>query len=353
VLIFFTYSVYLIYYEIFKVPLSLYSIKGAQDAFQFKSVVYDALLSAIVPMILFLLPVAASVYLCLKLGMKRIDKRQLIGTVILIIVSFIVSIGAVGLTKNKHNSPYMLYYKIYSPELSLGKLGLLTTIRLDLQKLIAEQNKTDDVIEAQQTTTVTTQRTTTTTSAPSTTSETAAVTTTTEVVTETEPMPEFNVMDIDFQTLADNESNETIRDMHNYFSSLDPSRTNEYTGIFKGHNLILIVAESFYPYAIREDLTPTLYMMANEGFVFNNFYNPLFGVSTSDGEYVACEGLLPKPGVWSFYISGRNYMPFAFGNQLRALGYITKAYHNHTYTYYNRDKSFLAQWCLMCYNFII
>ena len=37
--------------------------------------------------------------------------------------------------------------------------------------------------------------------------------------------------------------------------------------------------------------------------------------------------------------SGSNYMPFAMGNQLRNLGYLTKAYHNHTYTYYKRDVS--------------
>ena len=29
--------------------------------------------------------------------------------------------------------------------------------------------------------------------------------------------------------------------------------------------------EAFSPYAIDKDFTPTLYKMANEGFVFNNF----------------------------------------------------------------------------------
>ena len=32
-------------------------------------------------------------------------------------------------------------------------------------------------------------------------------------------------------------------------------------------------------------------------------------------------------------------MPFTMGNQLRVLGYNTRAYHNHTYDYYRRDVS--------------
>ncbi|HOA20204.1 MAG TPA: LTA synthase family protein, partial [Sedimentibacter sp.] len=79
--------------------------------------------------------------------------------------------------------------------------------------------------------------------------------------------------------------------------------------------------------------------MQEEGFKFNNFYTPTWGVSTSDGEYVACTGLLPKEGIWSFYKSSKNYMPFAMGNQLKKEGYETKAYHNHYFDYYYRHKS--------------
>jgi phosphoglycerol transferase MdoB-like AlkP superfamily enzyme len=39
------------------------------------------------------------------------------------------------------------------------------------------------------------------------------------------------------------------------------------------------------------------------------------------------------------YHSGKNSMPFAMGNQLRDRGYLTLAYHNHTYDYYRRDIS--------------
>jgi len=63
--------------------------------------------------------------------------------------------------------------------------------------------------------------------------------------------------------------------------------------------------------------------MYEGGFKFTDFYTPLWGVSTSDGEYVACTGLLPKAGIWSFYRSSENYMPFCMGNQMKAIGYQT------------------------------
>jgi len=120
----------------------------------------------------------------------------------------------------------------------------------------------------------------------------------------------------------------------------DPWKPNAFTGRFAGKNLILITAESFSKYLIDPKRTPTLYKMATEGFHFENFYTPLWGVSTSDGEYVAMTGLLPKSGAWSYTNVIGHEMPMALGNQFRALGYGTYAYHDNTYTYYNRDRSY-------------
>jgi phosphoglycerol transferase MdoB-like AlkP superfamily enzyme len=109
--------------------------------------------------------------------------------------------------------------------------------------------------------------------------------------------------------------------------------------MFEGYNLVFITAEGYSHYAVDAELTPTLHKMTHEGFHFTDFYNPIWGVSTSDGEYVATTSLIPKSGVWSMYKSGENSLPFAMGNQLRQLGYKTLAYHNHTYDYYRRDVS--------------
>ena len=70
-----------------------------------------------------------------------------------------------------------------------------------------------------------------------------------------------------------------------------------------------------------------------------NFYTPLWGVSTSDGEYVTTTGLIPKSGVWSYSESSDNAMPFGFGHLFGQLGYRTLAYHDYLYDYYDRNLS--------------
>src|SRR5690606_32350718 len=139
-----------------------------------------------------------------------------------------------------------------------------------------------------------------------------------------------NVMDIDFEHLRADTASETLRNAHQYFGSREPTDKNEHTGRFEGYNLIFITAEAYSHYAVDPVLTPTLHTMTHDGFHFTDFYNPVWGVSTSDGEYAATTGLIPKSGVWSMAESGSNSMPFAMGNQLRRLGYATFAYHNHT-----------------------
>ena len=151
----------------------------------------------------------------------------------------------------------------------------------------------------------------------------------------------YNTLDIDFQALADSASDSTLRSMAQYFGSLTPSKKNEYTGLFQGKNLVLITAEAFSPWFISRELTPTLYKLTHEGFVCENYYQPGWGQSTTGGEYAVMTGLLPT---WvgsnvSFYASANDDMPFALGNQLRALGYRTGAYHDNIYNYYNRDKT--------------
>ena len=151
-----------------------------------------------------------------------------------------------------------------------------------------------------------------------------------------------NIMDIDFDSLIAGESNSTIKSMHEYFASKEGTSKNAYTGKFKDYNLIMMTCEGFYPFAVQKDLTPTLYKMQQEGFNFTNYYNSPWTVSTSDGEYVECTGLIPKSGVWSFYETGKNniFLPFTMGQQFLNIGTPTVyAYHNNTYTYYHRDVS--------------
>ncbi len=151
------------------------------------------------------------------------------------------------------------------------------------------------------------------------------------------PESEYNILPIDFEKLLADDAGEEFHQIDRYFASIKGDKKNDHTGIFEGKNLIYITAESFSPYCIRSDLTPTLYKMLNEGYYFSHFYNPYWEISTTDGEYVNCTGLLPKLGTYSFKDSSKNYLPFALGNQFKKLGYTTKAYHNYLGSYYDRN----------------
>lgn len=151
----------------------------------------------------------------------------------------------------------------------------------------------------------------------------------------------YNTLELDFAALAETESDERVQAVHQFLAGLTPSQKNEYTGYFEGKNLILITAEAFSPYVISPELTPTLYRLSHEGFVFTNYYQPNWTQSTTGGEFAVMTGLIPT---WignslSFRESADNNMTTALGWLLREQGYQTLAYHNNTYTYYGRDRT--------------
>lgn len=148
-----------------------------------------------------------------------------------------------------------------------------------------------------------------------------------------------HALPIDFDTIIAGETDEGLLQAHQWFSQRDPTPENQWTGYFEGKNLIWIVAEGFSTLAMDPQRTPTLWKLSHEGFVFDHFYTPLWGVSTSDGEYVTTTGLIPKSGVWSYSLSAENYMPFSLGNQFRKEGYRTMAFHDYLYDYYDRNLS--------------
>lgn len=144
-----------------------------------------------------------------------------------------------------------------------------------------------------------------------------------------------NQMDIDFA--ATNPGGNSIYSaLNEYAESLSPSSQNQYTGLFEGKNLILITAEAFSKELIDPERTPTLYRLASKGIVFEDFYQPAWGGSTSTGEYSWLTGLAPTHSM-AMMNSINSNMYFTMGNQLQRLGYFSVAYHNGTTTYYNRD----------------
>ncbi|QNO14662.1 sulfatase-like hydrolase/transferase [Alkalicella caledoniensis] len=313
----FIYSTQLIYFNIFRTYYNIYSAGNAGQAVVFWRDALDVSLSNIHWIFLLLLPALLAIFVSKKYKIFVKVKGYTLGLLSFYLVFYIIlfqlgGIGVVYLSGHGTNSAYDLYFKNSNPLVSVQKLGLITSMRIDFQRTVTGWSPVLDVY-----------------------------------MPEPEPIsPDgdeteigYNVLDIDFDKLILGEEEDTIRKMHEYFKHVQPSAKNDYTGKFEGYNLILLTAESFAPYAVHKEITPTLYKMVHQGYNFTNFYVPLWDVSTTDGEYVALTGLIPKSGVWSFYHSRNNNLPFVMGKQFRDLGYKTVAYHNHTYNYYRRDLS--------------
>ena len=149
----------------------------------------------------------------------------------------------------------------------------------------------------------------------------------------------LNKLDIDFSALAASEGNAAVSAVHTYVSEQKASVKNEYTGMFEGKNLIVICAESFAAEAVSEELTPTLYRLATKGIVFEDYYQPFWGGSTTSGEFATLTGIVPVNHANSMQqIIGHNNAT-CIGKYLMPLGYTSIAYHNGDYDYYNRYKT--------------
>lgn len=156
-----------------------------------------------------------------------------------------------------------------------------------------------------------------------------------EAVSQTPHPQQFRLDYGKLHALAENERQVWLAD---YMESQIPVNSNEYTGIFQGYNLIFITAEGFSSYALDPQLTPTLYRLSHSGFVFENYYVPLWQTSTSDGEYINCTGLIPD-GQYSMRKSADNNMAYALPRFFAGEGVSSFAYHNNSLSYYDRYRT--------------
>lgn len=300
----------IVYYSMYESILSFYSIVNGGQVTEFMDVIFDMILRNWYGILLFIIPFILLIVLHKKkiLNFEKQNIKEVLIKIGLIIAVQILAIICVNFVNtNDIYSNKNLYYNIHMPKLAAKRMGFLTAMRLDFQRFAFGFE------------------------------EELSVPVSTNLQLDSEEQ-EYNVTEIDFDKLIQNEQDDLLKEMHEYFKNQEPSKKNKYTGMFKGKNLIVLVGESFSSLAIREDLTPNLYKLYNEGFQFDNFYTPVFPVSTADGEYITDTSLIPKEGVWSFKEIVGNYMPYSYANIFESLGYTSNAYHNHTATYYNRDK---------------
>ncbi len=300
------------FHRLFSNIFSFNTIGLASNALDFTNIISDIILKNLWIVILFFVPLILLIIFHKRINFERADWKQLIVCFLVILITWGISLLCLLINKDETYSAYNLYYNINSEAKTTETFGLFTYTRLDIKRVIfgfeekltgkEEPDIPKDEEEEKE-----------------------------EVVT-------YNEIAINFDDLIAKESNETIKNMLEYFKNSESTNKNEYTGMFKGKNLIFILAEGFNMIAVDQELTPTLYKLTHEGFVFNNFYSPVF-LSTTGGEFQATTGLIPTQSVLSDWKKLEPTISYALGNAFGKIGYTKNSYHNWTYTYYSRQKT--------------
>ena len=304
------YEVQFIYYTIFKsfMPVSQIFL-GAAAIVNFAPQILFAIKQNLIGFLVLLLPIPVSVLLLKwkKVFVLRLNRMQIPISMLATGALFAFTMLLMMVTNTSPASAYAIWTnKTVSTETSVKTLGLAATTMHETSSYFVKRDSTPVFYE----------------------------TTLDDLNNEA---LERNVTDITF-TASDTtaKNNKIITD---YLATVSATAKNEYTGIAKGYNVVTLCAEAFNPLVIDPEMTPTLYKLANSGFVFNNFYNS-FRNTTTNGEYAFCMGLLPDFShnkiESCFNESADNYLPFCLGNALGEQGYETYAYHNYYGSFYDR-----------------
>ena len=328
-----------VYYKIFRTFLSLVSIGGAHDAMNFKSVLFATLGANWYVILLFLLPLICLVLLNrLKFTFDRgrigESNGVLKGVIVQTASSAVMWIAAICLLAVHGTgayTPYSLFHGRYVLELSMNKLGVIMTTGRDCTVMITKSNS-DKTFELAESALDIQDRSNSMSSLSSDKENQNSKS------SEPQYVPQIDE-NINLTQLYNSTDDDELKSITAYFSGVQPTYTDEYTGMFKDYNVVFVTAESLSTYGISKEATPTLYKIYHEGFEFTNFYNPLWYHSTIDGEFANCLSQYPASSKWSFEESADTYQPYALGNILNSQGYKSYGYHDFDATYYDRTST--------------
>lgn len=324
--LFLFYSTQVVYSFVFKSLLSITAVGMGGDAVtNFYSEIFHAIKVRWFMFAIFLIPLVAFGFLLKKkiLSLRNTSRRFKLSSVIAYLLVHFITVGTLFVGGTGPASAFAVYHSSDADtDISARNLGLITTSRLELKNMILGEGSSEvelGHVDLNQ-----------------------FVSSNTEPDTPTVDTSPNIIKGIDFTSLNDKTDKEDVIQLNNYFAAQSGTNKNEYTGYFKDKNLIVLCAESFSPYLIDRELTPTLYKMVTGGFVFKNYYNS-WPNTTTNGEYSLCMGMFPDmsrhKSDGSFKHSADNYLPYCFGNQFKNIGVNTYAYHNYKGSYYTRKES--------------
>ena len=137
--------------------------------------------------------------------------------------------------------------------------------------------------------------------------------------------------------LISNESSNKLNNINNYLINNTISDYNDYTGLFEGKNLIVIMMESVNEIFINKDLYPNFYKLYSEGISFTNNYSPRNSCATGNNEFSAMTGIYSIQNNCTANVYRKNTYPYSIFNLFNNAGYKTMSMHDYTEAYYYRS----------------
>ena len=338
------YGIQMVYFRIFGSLLSISMLGMGGDAVgNFWWAMQETLIKSIGLIVLLLCPAIAALVLGLT---KKIKVNPY--PVLIHILAFVIAVGfwfgaAEGLRfggTGRQSAYYAYHSNISDTDTTASRLGAMTTSIIEAGSYYFGFGKKEEISTIIKADTSALELT----SQPDPDEEIPS-----ELPVEEEPAYEIKPQvyaSIDFDELADQANDNSLRDMYSYFGSRKPTNTNRYTGLLEGYNVIYICGEGFWTYGVQEKVTPTLYKMMNNGIILNNYYNS-FRNTTTNGEYAFATSYWPDMSrqadsgldVGSMPQSSTKYMPTGLGHIFAKEGMATYGFHNYYGTYYRRKFS--------------
>ncbi len=137
---------------------------------------------------------------------------------------------------------------------------------------------------------------------------------------------------------------EDYQKVDGYFAKKGEPKANDYTGMFKGKNVIAVMLEGIDTWMIDKKYTPAMCYMMENGLNFTNYYSPTFGTGhTFNAEFAFNTGFFSPPSAVSAVNFSSNKFPYSIANLFAKEGYTANSFHYNTSEFYNRGimhKSF-------------
>ena len=137
--------------------------------------------------------------------------------------------------------------------------------------------------------------------------------------------------------LINRENDEELNNLNKYFVSNTVTTTNEYTGMFEGKNLIVIMVESGNEIMLNSEYYPNIQRLVENGLHFTNNYSPRNICSTGNNEMGAMISLYSINNNCTANVYQNNTYFESIFNLFNNQGYTTNSFHDYYDWYYDRS----------------